>query len=154
MLNKVILQGNIGRAPKVFLTQEGKEIATFSLATSTSWKDKSGEWQKSTNWHRITVFRQSTIGWIKDILKRGDPVYVEGKLSYHRWTDKFGQERATPHVMVTGREGRIEHFLSSKVTSEPLVPRVEDQTAASDELPDIPLEIPQEGDSLPQNIHP
>lgn len=154
MLNKVILHGNIGRAPKVFLTQEGKEIATFSLATSTSWKDKSGEWQKSRDWHRITVFHSYTIGRIKDVLKKGDPVFVEGKLSYHRWTDKFGQERATPYVMVTGREGRIEHFLSSKVTSEPLVPRVEDQTVVSDDMPDIPLEIPQMGDSLPQNIHP
>ncbi|HUX78517.1 MAG TPA: single-stranded DNA-binding protein [Alphaproteobacteria bacterium] len=137
MLNKVILQGNIGRAPEISLTQEGKKMATFSLATTQSWKDATGEWQSSTDWHRIAVFRDSTIGWVKDVLRRGDSVYVEGKLTYHQWTDKFGQQRSTPHVVITGREGRVEHLLSRppashKNISLPLNINSENQTASSD----------------------
>ena len=111
MLNKVILQGNVGRAPKIALTQEGKEIATFSLATTQSWKDAAGERQSATDWHRVTVFRDSTIRWIKDSLRRGDRVYLEGKLSYHHWTDKHGQTRSTPHVVIAGKEGRLQHLM-------------------------------------------
>jgi len=116
MLNKVILQGNIGRAPKIALTQEGKKMVTFSLATTQSWKDLTGEWQSTTDWHQVTIFRESTIGWAKDVLKRGDPVYVEGKLSYHRWTDNHGQQRSTTHVVIAGREGRVQILLPRSPT--------------------------------------
>lgn len=107
MLNRVILQGNTGRSPKLCLTQEGKEILTFSVATVQSWKDETGEWASATDWHHIVVFRASTIKWLKKDLKRGDPVYVEGKLTYHSWIDKYGQRRFTPHVVIAGRDGRV-----------------------------------------------
>lgn len=110
MRNKVILKGNVGRSPRVLLTQEGKEIVSFSLATKATWKDESGEWQSTTDWHQITVFRESTVRWVKDLLKRGDPVSVEGKLTYQHWTDKFNQSRFTPHVVITKKEGKVEHF--------------------------------------------
>ncbi len=108
MLNRVTLEGNIGRAPRISLTQDGREIVTFSLATSVYWKDGMGEWQSVTDWHCVIVFRESTIGWIKDILKRGDMVHVEGKLTYQKWTDKYGQARFTPRVVISEREGRVE----------------------------------------------
>ena len=110
MLNKVILTGKLGRDPHAYFSQEGKEIVTFSLATTQSWKDETGEWHSATDWHRITVFREPTIKWIKDVLKRGHKVYVEGKLTYQQWTDTFGQKRLTPHVVITGREGRVEEI--------------------------------------------
>ena len=110
MLNRVTLQGNIGRVPSIALTQGGREVASFSMATTQNWKDESGEWQSATDWHQITVFRESTIRWIKEILKRGDPVCVEGKLTYQQWTDKYGQPRRTSHVVIAGREGRVECF--------------------------------------------
>lgn len=109
-MNKAILIGNVSRAPTTCLTQKGKEIATFFVETSHSWKDETGEWQSATDWHRVSVFRESTIRWIKDVLKRGDHVSVEGKLSYQRWTDKFGQPRSTPHVVIAKTEGKVEHF--------------------------------------------
>lgn len=120
MLNRVTLQGNIGRVPSIALTQDGREIASFSIATTQNWKDESGEWQSATDWHQITVFRESTIRWIKDILKRGDPVYVEGKLTYQQWTDKYGQPRRTSHVVVAGREGRVECFKPRIQEQKPL----------------------------------
>lgn len=124
MLNKVILKGNVGRAPRAFLTQEGKEIVTFSLATKASWKDESGEWQSTTDWHKITVFRESTVRWVKDLLRRGDPVYVEGKLTYQHWADKYGQPRVTSHVVVSEFRGKVEHFrpLQSNLKDNNLIP--------------------------------
>jgi single-strand DNA-binding protein len=120
MLNRVTLQGNIGRVPSIALTQDGREAASFSMATTQNWKDESGEWQSATDWHQITVFRESTIRWIKDILKRGDPVYVEGKLTYQQWTDKYDQPRRTSHVVVAGREGRVECFQPRTQEQKPL----------------------------------
>ncbi len=116
--------GNVGRSPHIFLTQEGMEVAHFSLATTVVWKACSGEnrergeWQSATDWHQITVFRESTVRWIKDLLKRGDKVYVEGKLSYQHWTDKYGRPRVTAHVVVSGQDGKVEHLRSSRSNSQ------------------------------------
>lgn len=118
MLNKVILQGNIGNTPKIYLIQEGKEVANFSLATTMVWKDKKGEWQSATDWHQITVFRESTVRWIKDLLKQGDSVYVEGKLVYQHWTDKYDQTRITAHVVVPGQGGKVEYLRFSRSNSQ------------------------------------
>ncbi len=135
MLNRVILQGNIGRNPKVCLTQEGKEIITFSLATTQNWRDETGEWQSATDWHHIVVFRESTIKWMKNVLRRGDPVYLEGKLSYHQWIDKYGQKRYTPHVVISGRDGRIKDLRFSVPNHNVIQPShlsFENQTTSSD----------------------
>ena len=123
MLNKVILMGNVGRSPHIFLTQEGREIANFSLATTVMWKACSREggepkWQSATDWHQVTVFRESTVRGIKDLLKRGDRVYVEGKLAYQHWTDKYNRPRITTHVIVSGQGGKVEHLRSSRSNSQ------------------------------------
>ena len=123
MLNKVILMGNVGRSPHIFLTQEGREIANFSLATTVMWKACSREggepkWQSATDWHQVTVFRESTVRGIKDLLKRGDRVYVEGKLAYQHWTDKYNRPRITAHVVVSGQDGKVEHLRSSRSNSQ------------------------------------
>ena len=65
MLNQVILEGRLGREPDIFMTQQGRQIAKFSLGTSTTWKDETGEWQTKVHWHEIVVHRDSTIRWIK-----------------------------------------------------------------------------------------
>lgn len=114
MLNKIILLGNIGRTPKVGIDQNGREIATFSLATNTSWKATTGEWQKHTDWHHIIVFRESTVRWIKEIFKKGDTVYVIGRLTYHQWTDPYNQTQTTPSIVISGFEGIVEHIRSNK----------------------------------------
>jgi single-strand DNA-binding protein len=134
MLNKIILKGNIGRSPRFEKTQAGKDVGKFFLATTQSWKDEGGEWQKHTDWHRITVLKTSALKWMRDILKRGDQVYVEGKLSYHKWADQYGQERATPHVMVTNREGQIELIRSSGSSGIPEASHIPDE-GDQEELP-------------------
>ncbi|MBY0501712.1 MAG: single-stranded DNA-binding protein [Alphaproteobacteria bacterium] len=136
MLNKVILKGKVGRAPKIFLTQEGKEVVSFSLATKTSWKDKSGEWQTATDWHQITVFRKSTMRWIKE----GDPVRVGGKLTYQQWADKYGQPRLTSHVVVSGYGGKVEclKLLESNPQDNEMTTKTEQEMTPSRALSSLP----------------
>lgn len=117
MLNRIILRGYLGRNPEIKTMQNGKQMATFFLATTFSWKNEESEWQSHTDWHRVSVFRESSIGWIKDIMKKGDMVYLEGRLSYHAWTDKYQQKRFTPHIIIEDFHGRVEHLRSRKPSS-------------------------------------
>ncbi len=97
-VNKVILLGNLGKDPEVRYMTSGEAITTITLATSENWKDKSGEKQEKTEWHRVVFF-----GKLAEIageyLKKGRQVYVEGKLQTRKWQDKEGQERYTTEVV-------------------------------------------------------
>lgn len=102
-VNKVILVGNLGRDPEIRSTQDGKEIANFSVATSESWKDKStGERREKTEWHRVVVFNDGLVGVIKNYVKKGSKVYLEGSLQTRKWTDKDGQEKYSTEVVLQG----------------------------------------------------
>ena len=109
-VNKVILVGNLGRDPETRYMPDGGAITNISIATTSSWKDKSGEKQEATEWHRISFF-----GKLAEIageyLKKGSQVYVEGKLRTRKWQDKDGQDKYTTEViadamqMLGGRQG-------------------------------------------------
>jgi len=109
-VNKVILIGNLGRDPEVRYLPSGDAVANFSVATTEKWKDKSGEMQEQTEWHRISFFgRQAEI--CGEYLRKGSSVYIEGRLQTRKWTDKDGNERTTTEVrgdrmqMLGGRGG-------------------------------------------------
>lgn len=100
-INKVILVGNIGGDPEIRSTGDGREIASFSLATSESWKDKhSGEKKEKTEWHRVIVFSQGLVGIVKSYVKKGSKLYIEGSLQTRKWTDKQGVERYTAEIVL------------------------------------------------------
>ena len=109
-VNKAIIIGNLGKDPEMRYMPSGDAICNFSLATTDSWKDKNGEKQEKTEWHRISMF-----GKLAEIageyLKKGSQVYVEGRLQTRKWTDKDGQERYTTEIvadrmqMLGGRSG-------------------------------------------------
>lgn len=100
-LNKVILIGNVGKDPEIRVTQEGKEIASFSLATSESWKDKvTGERKEKTEWHKVVVFVPQLVDIIKRFLKKGGKVYVEGSLQTRRWMDQGSVEKYVTEVLL------------------------------------------------------
>ena len=100
-INKVILVGNVGQDPEVRTTQDGREIATFSLATSESWKDKnSGEKKDKTEWHRIVIFSQGLVGIVKNYVKKGNKIYIEGALQSRKWTDNQGNEKTTTEIVL------------------------------------------------------
>jgi single-strand DNA-binding protein len=110
-VNKVILVGNCGRDPEVRYAPSGAAICNISIATSSRRKDKaSGESIEDTQWHRVTFYdRLAEIAG--EFLKKGRPVYVEGRLKYGKYTDKDGIERNTVDIVATemqllgGREG-------------------------------------------------
>lgn len=100
-INKVILVGNVWQDPEIRTTQDGREIANFSLATSESWKDKnSGEKKDKTEWHRIVIFSQGLVGIAKNYVKKGSKLYIEGALQSRKWTDNQGNEKTTTEIVL------------------------------------------------------
>ncbi len=97
-VNKAIIIGNLGKDPEMRYMPSGDAICNFSIATTDSWKDKSGEKQEKTEWHRISMF-----GKLAEIageyLKKGSQVYVEGRLQTRKWQDKDGHERYTTEIV-------------------------------------------------------
>jgi single-strand DNA-binding protein len=102
-LNKVILIGNLGQDPAMRNTSDGREIASFSIATSEHWKDKiSGEQKEKTEWHRIAVFNENLVRVVKSYGKKGSKIYIEGALQTRKWVDNAGQERYTTEIVLQG----------------------------------------------------
>jgi single-strand DNA-binding protein len=97
-INKVILIGNLGRDPELRYTQSGQPVATFSLATSENWTDKtSGEKVEKTEWHRVVVWGR-TAELCSQYLAKGRTAYIEGRLQTRDWEDKEGQKRSTTEI--------------------------------------------------------
>lgn len=97
-INKVILVGNLGRDPEVKYTQANVPVANFSIATSESWKDKTtGEWEEKTEWHRVVAWR-GLAERAEQKLKKGNTVYVEGRLETRKW-EKDGQTHYTTEIV-------------------------------------------------------
>ncbi len=107
-INKAIIVGNLGRDPEIRSTQDGREIATLTVATSESWKDKStGEKKEKTEWHRVVVFNDGLVNLVKNYIKKGSKLYIEGALHTRKWTDKDGVERYTTEIVLQGFGGGI-----------------------------------------------
>jgi single-strand DNA-binding protein len=100
-VNKVIIVGNLGKDPEVRYMPSGSAITSVTIATSRQWKDKtSGERQEETEWHRVTFFdRMAEIA--AEYLKKGRPVYVEGRLKTRKYTDKDGVEKYATDIIAT-----------------------------------------------------
>lgn len=96
-VNKVILIGNLGADPEMRSLPSGSKVANFSIATSESWTNKNGEKVEQTEWHRIELW-DSLAGIAEQYLKKGDPVYIEGRIRTEKWTDQSGQERYTTKI--------------------------------------------------------
>jgi single-strand DNA-binding protein len=109
-VNKVILVGNLGRDPEVRYMPNGEAVANFSIATTENWKDKSGAKQEKTEWHNIVMYRRLA-EIAGEYLKKGRPVYIEGRLQTRKW-EKDGVTRYTTEIIAdqmqmlgSGREG-------------------------------------------------
>lgn len=97
-VNKVILVGNLGRDPEVRYMPDGGAVTNISVATTDVWKDKAGEKQERTEWHRVVFF--SKLAEIAgEYLKKGSQVYIEGRLQTRKWQDKEGQDRYTTEIV-------------------------------------------------------
>lgn len=97
-VNKVILVGNLGRDPEVKFMPNGDAVCNFSIATTDSWKDKQGAKQERTEWHNIVMYRKLA-EIAGEYLKKGRPVYIDGRLQTRKWQDKDGNDRYTTEII-------------------------------------------------------
>lgn len=97
-VNKVILIGNLGADPELRYTPGGQAVATFNIATNESWKDKNGQDQDKTEWHRVVVWGKVSENCAQ-YLAKGRTVYIEGRLQTREWNDKEGNKRYTTEIV-------------------------------------------------------
>ena len=99
-VNKVLLLGNVGKDPEIRATTGGTTVASFSLATADRQKDQAGNWQDKTEWHNLVAFGR-TAEIVRDYVKKGSQIYVEGKISTSSWDDKeSGQKKYRTEILV------------------------------------------------------
>ena len=98
MVNKVTLIGNLGRDPEISRLESGAVVGRFSVATTESYKDKDGNWQNQTEWHDVIVWNEKA-EHAEKYFKKGSTVYVEGKLTHRKYTDKTNIERYATEIV-------------------------------------------------------
>lgn len=132
-VNKAILIGNLGNDPELRYTPTGQAVASFRIATSERWRDKDGQVQERTDWHNIVCWgRQAEIA--NQYLKKGRPVYIEGRIQHRSYDDKDGNKRFITEIIAQRLQllgGRVE------------------AGAQAQEIPDMPPEPEAEDDDLP-----
>ena len=125
-INKVILIGNLGKDPEMRYMPDGSAIASFSIATSESWKDKqTGENKERVEWHNITCFKRLA-EIVGEYLKKGSQVYIEGRLQTEKWQDKNGQDRYTTKIIANDMQMLGGRGQNSADSTPPATPGIED----------------------------
>jgi single-strand DNA-binding protein len=160
-LNKVSLIGNLGNDPEVRSTTGGNRVATFSLATSRSWNDAAGSKQEKTEWHRCVVWNTKS-SQLADIVeryvKKGDKLYVEGRIEYRQWQDKDGQTRYSTEInvreliMLGGAKGGGGDFAvsdGSRTRAAPAGQKAKASAPSADDFEDFPNALSDADDDLP-----
>jgi single-strand DNA-binding protein len=164
-LNKVMLIGNLGNDPEVRSTSGGNRVATFSLATSRSWNDAAGSKQEKTEWHRCVVWNTKS-SQLADIVeryvKKGDKIYVEGRIEYRQWQDKDGQTRYSTEINVRelimlgaprggggGGDSDGEGGMAQRQSRAPVAQKAKAAAAGGDDFEDFPGALEDEDDDLP-----
>jgi single-strand DNA-binding protein len=161
-LNKVTLIGNLGNDPEVRSTTGGNRVATFSLATSRSWNDASGSKQEKTEWHRCVVWNTKSsqlADIVEKYVKKGDKLYVEGRIEYRQWQDKENQTRYSTEINVRelimlgggsgGRGAGVDSDGESASRARSAAPAKAKTGAGGDDFEDFPGALADDDDDLP-----
>jgi single-strand DNA-binding protein len=106
-VNKVILVGNLGDDPEARSLPSGGEVVNLRVATSETWKDRDGNRQERTEWHRVVIFNENLGRVAKSYLRKGSKVYLEGQLQTRKWTDNSGQDRYSTEVVLQRFRGEL-----------------------------------------------
>jgi single-strand DNA-binding protein len=106
-VNKVILVGNLGDDPESRSMSTGGEVVNLRVATSETWKDRDGNRQERTEWHRVVIFNENLGKVAKSYLKKGSKVYLEGQLQTRKWTDNSGQDKYSTEVVLQRFRGEL-----------------------------------------------
>ena len=159
-LNKVTLIGNMGQDPEVRSTGTGGRVANFSLATSRQWTGAGGDKQEKTEWHRIVAWNNSKGGTgLADIVekycKKGDKLYVEGRVEYRSWQDKEGQTRYTTEIianeiiMLSGKGGAEGSYTPARAAAGAGAAAKKEGKDGKESFDDFPEALDNEDDDLP-----
>ena len=106
-VNKVILVGNLGDEPEVRSLNNGGEVVNLRVATSENWKDREGNRQERTEWHRVVIFNENLGRVAKQYLRKGSKVYLEGQLQTRKWQDNDGKDRYSTEVVLQRFRGEL-----------------------------------------------
>ena len=142
-LNKVLLIGRLGADPEIKQMVNGKNVARLSLATSNTWKDKNtGEKKEKTEWHRVVIFNEGLVNVVKQYLKKGAQIYVEGQLTTNKYTDSNGQEKYSTQIVLQGYNSTLKMLGGAVGSPQGGV----DQSSASSSLPSDDISSPADLD--------
>ena len=112
--------GYLGQDPTIRTIGNDKEIASFSLATTTSWTDKqTNERKDKTEWHRVVIFNNNLVNVVKNYLNKGSRIYLEGSLQTRKWLDKSGIEKYTTEIVLQNYSGELKLLDSKHSSSAP-----------------------------------
>ena len=107
-VNKVIIVGNLGADPEIRDLPSGQKVANLRVATSEQWTDRtSGEKRERTEWHTVSVFDQNAAQYAQNYLRKGNKVYIEGRVETRKWQDKFGEDRYSTEIIVNQIGGKL-----------------------------------------------
>jgi single-strand DNA-binding protein len=106
-VNKVILVGNLGDDPEVRALNNGGEVVNMRVATSETWKDRDGNRQERTEWHRVVIFNENLGRVAKSYLKKGSKVYLEGQIQTRKWQDQSGADRYSTEIVLQRFRGEL-----------------------------------------------
>lgn len=133
-INKVTLIGHLGKDPEVHNSDAGSCIVTLNLATTNSYKNKDGQWEKQTEWHKVTLFKRLA-EIAREYLKKGAKVYIEGRLQTQKYKDKEGNDRTK--LAIIGYELQMLDSKANNNSSAPSTNQVQttQQDAFNDDIP-------------------
>jgi single-strand DNA-binding protein len=150
-LNKVILVGNLGRDPELKSTPSGTKVLEVNIATTERFKDRDGNDQEQTDWHRIVMWHQRA-EYVARNTRKGSSLYVEGKLRYRKYTDKDGNERTVTEILADnvsvmgGRTSAESNFVGEQPQYQK---PYDDSKSAGEDIQNFGGETPAVDDNLP-----
>jgi single-strand DNA-binding protein len=136
-LNKVLLIGNLGDDPEARSLQNGGEVVNLRIATSESWKDRDGNRQERTEWHRVVIFNEHIGKVAKQYLRKGSKVYIEGQLQTRKWTDQSGADRYSAEIVLQKFRGEL--VLLDKAETREMSNSAADRVEAGGLNEDVPF---------------
>ena len=135
-INRATLLGRAGRDPDVRDLKNGGKAAAFSLATTEKWTDRDGRPSEATEWHRVVVYGPA-VEPVAKMLRKGDPVLVEGRIATRTFRDREGNDRAITEIVVAGAQGTV-NILGGRRQDSPAEPENEDESGGADRGPESP----------------
>lgn len=135
-LNKVMLLGNVGQEPQIRTTQNGKKIASFTLATKEGYKNKqTGEFVDQTQWHKVVIYNENIANIVEKYVSKGSKLFIEGTLQTRKWTDNNGVDKYITEIVLQGFNSKLELLDGKGNQSENVEPRVGSEPEEFDDIP-------------------